>query len=189
MEGRGVAQDESDASIVRRVVAGDVEAFELLVDRHASRVRRLVARNVPRSAVPEVAHDAFVAAYLSLGSYAPTHPFEHWLVRVALRCCAEHWRARARVDPEDASGAGDLAAAARVPDATDDRELCEWALGRLERENREVVALAYFEELGVKECASVLGWSDSKVKVRLHRARLRLRELMRNVLDGRERRR
>lgn len=179
--------DAPDAAIVRRVVAGDADAFALLLDRHAERVRRLVARNVPRAAVREVAHDAFVSAYLSLGTYAPTHPFEHWLVRVALRACAEYWRARGRgASSVDAATAGlrhdDLA-----PLRADDRELCEWALARLAREDREVLTLVYFEELDVKECAKLLGWSASKVKVRAHRARVRLRRWLEDVLTRRER--
>ena len=58
---------EPDDAIVRRVVAGEVDAFELLVARH-----------VPAAAVAEVAQDAFVTAYVSLSNYAPTHPFARW---------------------------------------------------------------------------------------------------------------
>src|SRR5262245_59861147 len=184
---RGVARDEPDASIARRVVAGDVDAFEVLVDRHAQRVRRLVARNVPRSGVSEVAHDAFVAAYLSLASYVPTHPFEHWLARVTLRSCADYWRARGR----DALTSGTVELEPEAGPAgppAEDRELCEWVLGHLEREDREVLTLVYFEELSMKECAEVLSWSESKVKVRAHRARLRLRRLLGRFLAEQERR-
>jgi RNA polymerase sigma-70 factor (ECF subfamily) len=184
MERHGAAREESDGAMVRRVVAGDVDAFELLVDRHAPRVRRLVARGVPRAAADEVAHNAFVAAYLSLASYVETHPFEHWLVRIALRACSDYWRARGR--DERAGGTAELADAAAAPaPADDDRELCEWALARLAREDREVLMLVYFEELSVKECAEVLSWSESKVKVRAHRARARLRRILRRALPER----
>lgn len=188
MRRRGAADHESDEALVRRVVAGDEGAFEPLVDRHAPRVRRLVARNVPRSAVPEVAHDAFVAAYLSLGTYVATRPFEHWLARIALRTCADFWRARAR--GSRVAGTDDLDASipARAIPHDDDRELCEWALAQLEREDREVLTLVYFEALDVKECAAVLSWSESKVKVRAHRARVRLRRILRDVLAERVRR-
>jgi RNA polymerase sigma-70 factor, ECF subfamily len=183
---RGVAHEEPDGSIVRRVVAGDVDAFELLVDRHAPRVRRLVARNVPRAAASEVAHDALVSAYLSLSSYVETHPFEHWLARVALRSCADYWRARGRPTGGEDSMELEAAIGVDVPPAEDDRELCEWALGQLEREDREVLTLLYFEALNVKECAGVLSWSESNVKVRAHRARARLRQMLRRVLSDRE---
>ena len=173
---RGPAPEEPDGSIVRRVLAGDVDAFELLIDRHAPRVRRLVARNVHAAAAAEVAHDAFVSAYLSLSSYVETHPFEHWLMRIALRSCADHWRARARESRgrESRDVETSLAPAAE----RDDRELCEWALGRLARGEREVLTLVYFEGRSVKECAQILSWSESKVKIQAHRARARLRRLL-----------
>lgn len=184
MERHGVPDDESDGAIVRRVVAGDVDAFERLVDRHAPRLRRLVARSVPRSVADEVAHDAFVAAYLALASYVESHPFAHWLARIALRGCADYWRAHGRNTRSE--GAGEVAdgtiAAAPGPDA-DDRELCEWALGQLEREDRELLTLVYFEGFSMKECAQVLSWSESNVKVRAHRARARLRRILSRVLS------
>jgi len=170
--------DEPDGTIVRRVVAGDVDGFERLVDRHAPRVRRLVARNVPLNAAAEVAHDAFVAAYLALPSYVDVQPFEHWLTRIVLRACADFWRARRRDDQLRSPDVDAQDASAPPPPNSDERELCEWALGKLERADREVLVLFYFEGLSVKECAAVLAWSETKVKVRAHRARIALRRLL-----------
>lgn len=186
MESQGAECHASDGAIVRRVVAGDVDAFEGLVDRHGPRVRRLVARNVPRSAVDEVAHDAFVAAYLALGSYVESHPFGHWLARIALRSCADHWRAHGRNARLAGTGELDGASIAAAPDLDgDDRELCEWALGQLGREDREVLTLVYFEGFSMKECAQVLSWSESNVKVRAHRARANLRRILGRLrIDG-----
>jgi RNA polymerase sigma-70 factor (ECF subfamily) len=189
MASRGETDGESDESIVHRVLGGDVDAFELLVERHAPRVRRIVSRNVPRAAAEEVAHDAFVAAYLSLSTYVASHPFERWLVRIALRVCADHWRERARASLAGGSTGLDVVPGPPAPPREDDRDLCEWALGRLGREDREVLVLVHVEELGVKECAELLSWSESKVKVRAHRARIRLRRLLRAAHEerGRER--
>lgn len=180
---RQTAYDESDGSIVRRVVAGDVNAFELLIDRHSPRVRRLVARNVPGADAAEVAHDTFVAAYLSLPSFVESHPFEHWLTRIALRRCAGYWRSRGRDAHAGAAADIDTQADKALTPAMDDRELCEWALARLEHDDRNVLTLVYFEALSVKECAEVLSWSESKVKVRVHRARAHLRRILLRVLS------
>jgi len=137
--------------------------------------------------VPEVAHEAFVAAYLSLSSYVETHPFEHWLVRIARRSCADYWRARGRGARSAGGGAPAGEPPASSPPAGDDRELCEWALGRLAPEDREVLTLVYFEALSVKECAEVLSWSESKVKVRAHRARAELRRILGRLVPERGR--
>jgi RNA polymerase sigma-70 factor (ECF subfamily) len=186
MRHREAVPDQPDAAIVRRVLAGDVDAFEQLVVRHAERVRRVVARNARSADVPEIAHEAFVAAYLALPSYTETSSFEHWLVRIALRACADHWRARGRAPHVvDEAVSGELLAP--LAPSTDDRELCEWALAQLEREDREVLTLVYFLDYSTKDCAEVLAWSESKVKIRTHRARIRLRRILRGVLPERGR--
>ncbi len=168
-------ESPSDETIVRQVVAGRVESFEVLVARHRKRVGRIVARQVPRAVVPEVAQDVFVAAYMALASFEPTRPFEHWLVRIAFRRCADYWREQGRVAHVEI----DADAPDNAPIApADDRELIDWALSRVSVEDRQVLALVYFEELSAKECAEVLSWSESKVKVRAHRARIKLRELL-----------
>lgn len=186
-ERRAPDTDPPDEAIVRRVVRGDVDAYEEIVRRHTSRVRRVVARNVPAFAVAEVAQDAFVSAYLSLPSYEPTAPFERWLVRIALRSCADHWRACGGPPCREARGreARDEDIAAEPPRG-DDRELLEWALAQLDDGDRAVVTLVYFEGATVRECADALSWGTSKVKVRAHRARARLREILRSVLPERE---
>lgn len=178
MQSRPPAERQaSDAELARRVTAGETDLFALLVERHGPRVRRLVARNVPCDVADEVAHDAMVTAYLSLASWRPTHPLERWLTRIALRACVDHWRARGTPRP---SVDADLTAIEHPQG--DDRELLEWALAHLEPEDRQVLALVYFEQLDTRECAEVLGWSRSKVKVRAHRARARLREILQRAL-------
>jgi len=179
---RGTARDEPDEAVVRRVRSGDVDAYEVLIDRHVPLVRRIVGRNVPRAAVAEVAHEVFVSAYLSLSSYADSHPFERWLARIALRSCADFWRVRGRENRPGNPADLDVAFSERAMVDKDDRDLCEWALGKLEQQDREVLTLLYFEGLSVRECAQVLSWSESNVKVRAHRARLSLRRLLRQSM-------
>ncbi len=172
-----------DEAVIRRVLDGDVDAFETLVDRYTGHVLRVVARNVPRARGAEVAHEVFVAAYVSLAGYAATHPFEHWLTRIALRCCSDFWRREYR--ERDRSGEAlpeDELPPAEAGEPLDDRELLEWALGGLELEDRQVLTLVYFEGLSVKESAQLLEWTESKVKVRAHRARGRLRERIERAL-------
>ena len=171
-----------DSAVVRRVRAGDVDAYEVLIARHERSVLRTVARGVPRDRAAEVAHEVFVAAYISLEHYKPTHSFERWLMRIALRTCADFWRAhyRERDRLEDHPESATIAAPAKG--APDDREWLAWALSRLSLEDRQTLELVHFEGLSTRECADVLGWSESKVKVRAHRARSQLREHLQRAL-------
>ncbi|MBI5435465.1 MAG: RNA polymerase sigma factor [Planctomycetes bacterium] len=175
-----------DAAVVARVLNGDVDAFELLVERHSASVRAIVAHHVSRFAAADVANDAFVSAFLALGSYAPTHAFERWLARITLRTCADFWRRRRTTARGSADGLEELVAP--PPPNADDRELCDWALAHLTIEDRQVLTLTYFESRSVSECAELLSWSESKVKVRAHRARARLRRILRATVESPERR-
>ncbi len=170
--------DPADDAAVARVRAGDVNAFELLIERHTEHVLRIVARNVPRAVVPEIAHESFVAAYTSLASYRPTRPFEHWLTRITLRTCSDYWRREYKARDRSALDVEEFPPATTPNEQDGDRELLEWALDRLDLENRQVITLVYFEDLSVKEAAAVLGWTQSKVKVRSFRARQHLRQLL-----------
>ena len=183
---------ESDAEIVQRVVGGDVEAFELLLRRHAARVFEIVGRRVPAAEAPAVAQDVFLGAFRSLAAYSRRKPFEHWLLRIARRRCYDYWRVR---DRQEGRGAGSLDAgerteldrvsAARAREQqreADSREeavgLVQKALASLDAEDRAMMEAVYFEEVPLKEAAAGLGWSLAKTKMRALRARRALRGIL-----------
>ena len=149
----------SDDAIVRRVLTGDVDAFEVLIDRHTEHVMRIVARNVPAAHAPETGHEAFVSAYLSLSTYRKPGTFERWLARIALRACAGHWRReyRDRDRHEPQRTLEKLTEPFDGVQRSDDREFLDRALARISLEDRQVLTLVYFEGLSVRECAAVLG--------------------------------
>ncbi|HVD04901.1 MAG TPA: sigma factor, partial [Gemmatimonadaceae bacterium] len=74
--------EATDAAVVRRVLAGDVEAFAVLVERHHQRCLRLAMRLVGSAQdAEEVVQDAFVRAYRALGRYEEREQFSAWLTR------------------------------------------------------------------------------------------------------------
>jgi RNA polymerase sigma-70 factor, ECF subfamily len=87
---------KSDLHVVRQVVAGDMDAFEVLLRRYSRAVFATVARRVPVDEVEVVAQETFVSAFRSLGAYEPDQPFLHWLLRIARRRCVDYWRQRGR---------------------------------------------------------------------------------------------
>lgn len=185
----------SDADIIDRVLAGDVDVFETLVDRYTPAVWRIVAAKVPRQEAPEVVHDVFVRAWRSLPGFSGRHPFANWLSRIAVRTCHDFWRERYRRrevtvgslsdDTRDwlagVSSEDGLAGGNPPPDPADRfeaRELLDWLLNQLSADDRMVLTLTYLEGLSGREAADMLGWSTAKVKVRSHRARVKLSRLV-----------
>jgi RNA polymerase sigma-70 factor (ECF subfamily) len=179
-----------DTEVIERVLHGEVDRFEELIDRHRQHVLTIVSRHVPADHVAEVAHEVFVRAYRSLARFSKQVPVEHWLSRIAIRTCYDFWRARRRADvpvsalTADQAGWLDRALAAesegQFHDEADRRESLEvldWALAQLSPENRLVLSLVHLEGRSVREAADLLGWSMVNVKVRCHRARQQLRSI------------
>lgn len=170
----------SDEQIVERVVAGDVDLFEVLVERHRAQIFELLSRRLPAAEVPAVAQDVFVSAWLSLPRFTPRAPFARWLTRLALRRCHDHWRVRYAAHAQsDEPNLADLRddAAPRAAYHREDVELLQKLLSRLPPDDRAVLTLLHLDERPVAEVAEILEWSADKVKTRAHRARRRLRDL------------
>jgi RNA polymerase sigma-70 factor, ECF subfamily len=191
-----------DSEVIGRVVGGDVNAFEVIVHRYTRLVAGVVANHVPRDRVDEVAQDAFVEGFRSLGSFAHRGPFGHWMAKIAVRCCYDFWREHHRRSEislsdlsEEAQDWMDKLLAVQSDEAfkremarAEAREVLDHALGRLSPEDRMVVTLVHLDGQSVKEAAELLGWSTVAVKVRAHRSRKKLRRIILDLLeDGRGR--
>ena len=167
-------------AIVRNAVT-----FEDIVREHQDDVYGAALRILgDRDAARDAANQAFMKAYRSIGSYDPSRPIKHWLLRIAVNEAITIGRARTRergrIAPEaDAAAVPDRSA---TPEAeTLDRESRDGiraAVAALPDLYREVVVLRYFNELSVDEVAAVLGRSSSTVGVQLLRARQLLRKAM-----------
>lgn len=82
----------SDTEIIRRVIDGDVNAFELLLKKYKQDVFNIVGRRVPYHHIADTAQEVFIRAYQSLPSFKAVGSFRHWLAGVAVRTCCDFWR-------------------------------------------------------------------------------------------------
>jgi len=190
----GRASNLSDEEIIHRVIGGDVDAFEHLLERYETRVFGIIGRRVPRTDLEEVAHDAFVRAYISLPTYERKGDFRSWLSKIAVRACYDYWRERYKRREQPMSSLSEeqlkrldrraadqsMRSDAARASSREVRDLLEWAMEKLSAEDRAVLELVHLEERPVKEAAELLGWSSVNVKVRAYRSRKKLRV----ILDG-----
>ena len=196
-----MADELGDSDILLRVQNGDQHAFEELVLRYQGYVFAIVRRHVPADLVEELAHEVFVQAYKSLPTYKERSPFKNWLATIAVRQCYAHWKSKkarrevplsvltpeikdwcSRVQGRSAREQFDAQQSRMIA-----RDLLDWALGQLPAKDRMVLSLVYLEELSVQETATLLGWSKSNVKVRAHRARKKLSEILNPIVEKGER--
>jgi RNA polymerase sigma-70 factor (ECF subfamily) len=181
--------DPSDAELISAVLNGDTASFEPLVTKYQGRVFATARRYARReSEVEDIVQEVFLKAFQKLKGFRGDAPFEHWLMRLAVRTCYDFLRGHQRnrettftelTEPErdwldqfvvQPEGAGERADAAR--------QLIDKVLSRLSPPARLVITLLEIEERPVKEIAQMTGWSVTLVKVRAFRARAEMRKIL-----------
>lgn len=183
---------EADEVAIERVLAGDREAFGVLVDRHGSRIHGAILRMVgDREAADDLAQETLLRAWRALGSFRRGSAFYTWLYAIARNQVLSEWRRRRSVkgqamlpigpgpsDDPDAGvqpaspGPGPGEEAAR----RDDAQRVHEALGHLDEEFREAVVLRDLDGLSYEEIAEATGAPVGTVRSRIHRGRAVLRE-------------
>jgi RNA polymerase sigma-70 factor (ECF subfamily) len=174
--------DLDDQSAVDAVLAGDRDAFRVLVDREGAAVVRACHRILGDiHEAEDAAQEAFVTAFKSLAGWRGDGPFGAWLTRIAVRIALRRLERRREVswiDPADPVAAIDVpggpdpaTSALRSERAADVRS----AVARLDEPYREIVALRFFGDLSLEEIAIQTGRPLGTVKTHLRRGLIRLR--------------
>jgi RNA polymerase sigma-70 factor (ECF subfamily) len=194
-----VSRDDADAqAAVASVLAGDREAFRVLVERESANVFRTCYRVL--GSLPEAedaAQEAFVIAFRSLGTWRGDGPFGAWIARIAVRLALRQAGRRKTVAWLDPLASDGTAGPAHIPDhrtrAAPARQspdpavhairserdaTVRLAVARLDEPYREVVALRFFGELSLAEIAAASGRPLGTVKTHLRRGLLRLRSTL-----------
>jgi RNA polymerase sigma-70 factor (ECF subfamily) len=142
-----------------------------------------------REDAEEIAQDAFVKGYRSLGSFRRDAKFSSWLYRIVFNAAVARIRRRrpASVSLDDAAFAAEPGMEAEGPAQLmqKERRACiAKAMSALDPSEAAVVTLFYLEEQGVAEISESTGLSASNVKVKLHRSRKKLQEILGRMLEG-----
>ena len=184
--------DHTEAELIAAVLRGDAASFEPLVKKYSPRVFATARRYARReSEVEDIVQEVWLKAFQKLRSFRGEAPFEHWLMRLAVRTCYDFLRGHQRnreiifselTEPENdwlERFAQDPDAAAEDADAA--RALIERLLAQLSPQARLIITLLEIEDRSVKEIAKLTGWSVPLVKVRAFRARAEMRKLLARI--------
>ncbi len=197
---RGVARDEdADAALVDRALAGDTQSFDDLVRRHECRVfRTAVAITGNEADAEDTLQDTFLNAYTHLREFRRDSRFSTWLTRIAINAALHKVRRRREIvsldetDPET----GEFVPLnledwrsdpERQYEAGEARRIVRDALEALPPPYRVVLALRDVAEMDTVETAEILGLTIAAVKSRLLRARLMVREHLAERFAGKPR--
>lgn len=172
----------SDAAVVGAVLDGDIEAYAVLVRRYQDVLYAHACRMAGgRDEAADLVQQAFVTGYQRLGTCREPARVGGWLFRILSNLCRDHLRDRRRGDvslevvpsiPADDHGPD---GAARLDELG---TRLRSALERLEGDQREAFLMKHVEGRRYDEISELLGVSVPALKMRVHRARDELRELL-----------
>lgn len=175
-----------DNEIISRVLKGEQNAYAELVNRYQAYVFTLVLRMVKsREDAEEVAQDVFIKAYRSLADFRGESKFSTWLYTIANTTSITFLRKKKldvhSLDNEkvfEVADSKDSGLRANLVEQKSRVNMVNEAIAMLSPDDAEIITLFYKAEQNLEEISRILRLETNTVKVRLHRARTRLKEKM-----------
>ncbi len=176
-----------DGALVARARAGDRLAFEELVRLYADRLHAVVRRLVDdQHEAEEVTQEAFLRAWRGIGAFKGDSQFFTWLYRIGVneahRRTSRRGAPAASLEEQLVEPADTRSEPPHRLEQDDLRDALERAVRRLKPDQRAPLVLRDIEGLSTTEAAVILDLSEAAFKSRLHRARLAVREAVRDYL-------
>ena len=176
----------NDSEIISKVLSGDQQAYAGLVNRYQSYVFTLALRFTKnREDAEEVSQDIFVKAYRALAGFKGNSKFSTWLYTIVNNTCIT-FLGKKRLDTYSLDKEGvfevadsqDSGLRANLVEQKSKVAMVNNAICLLSPDDAEIITLFYKNEQSLEEIAQILGIETNAAKVRLHRARTRLKEKM-----------
>jgi RNA polymerase sigma factor (sigma-70 family) len=176
----------TDTEIITRVLGGDQQVFALLLERYQNYVFTLVLRFTDiREDAEEIAQDIFVKAYRSLADFRGDSKFSTWLYTIVRTSCITFLRKKklSTISLDNEKTNIQLASLesgfrANLIEGKSRRSMVNEAIQMLSPDDAQVLTLFYNAEQSLDEIGKILGMDSNTIKVKLHRARQRLKEKM-----------
>lgn len=176
----------SDNEIISRVLAGEHQAYAGLVDRYQNYVFTLALRFTKnREDAEEVSQDIFIKAYKALADFRGASKFSTWLYTIVNTTCLTFLRKKRlevhSLDNErvfEVADNQDSGMRANLVEQKSRIAMVNQAINLLSPDDAEIITLFYKSEQSLEEIARILGIEINAAKVRLYRARTRLKEKM-----------
>jgi RNA polymerase sigma factor (sigma-70 family) len=176
----------NDNELISKVLSGDQQAYAGLVSRYQNYVFTLVLRFTKnREDAEEVSQDIFIKAYRALADFRGASKFSTWLYTIVNTTCITFLRKKRlevhSLDNEkvfEVADSQDSGMRANLVEQKSRVSMVNNAIKMLSTDDAEVITLFYKGEQTLEEIAQILGIEANTAKVRLHRARTRLKEKM-----------
>jgi RNA polymerase sigma-70 factor (ECF subfamily) len=184
-----VNDNQKDINLLNGIRSGDKSAFKELINRHkdyAFTVAYRILNN--REDAEEVAQDAFMQAFGALKSFNAESKFTTWFYRIVFNAALMQQR-KNKVVSIDIETSSEAFLVSHSSDSAEDlqknerKKAIQKALQSLSADDTAMITLFYLKELSLEEIAEITKISAETAKVKIHRARKRLAEEMKKMLN------
>jgi len=177
--------NDPEHSRIERILAGEQHLYAEMVDKYKSyayTIAQKILQNRPDA--EEATQDAFVKAYQHLKGFNQQSKFSTWLYRVVFNTAISYKRRNKQQFQSlentfvEYRGEGE-----GMLEKTDRKKFLNLAMAKLNEADRTALSLFYLQEFSLEEIAEITGMPANTAKVRIHRARLRLADELKNILN------
>lgn len=180
--------NKADIVYIEQILGGNSNAFSFIVDRHKNKAFNLAFRICGNhEEAEEIAQDSFLKAYRSLRSFKMKSSFATWFYRIVYNTAISNVRIKKKGIlsledfPADATDFIGSNTSEEEAEAEYRNSLINFALQKINGEERGLISLYYYEEMSTEEISDVTGISKSNIKVKLFRARQKMLEIIEKV--------
>ncbi len=178
-----------DHALVSRIIAGDKQAFRLLIDRHERLVAHMVGRLIDsKEDREELCQDVFLKVYGKIGEFNFQSKLSTWVATIAYRMGINHLRKK-RIElsdiPEDESFTAHFISSDDPHESMEDNEIEVMTLkliDQLPAHYKTILTLYHVDQMNYNEIGEVTGLPEGTVKNYLFRARKLLKEKVKRYL-------
>jgi RNA polymerase sigma factor (sigma-70 family) len=178
-----------DLYYIEAVRKGNVQAFSVLVEKYQKLVYTLALKLLKKPEdAEEIAQDTFVKAFQKLDTYEGKSKFSTWLYSITYNACVSELRKRriefkslddTRITEQDEMKMHDYY---REVKKEDQEKYLNLALEKLPEDDQVLVTLYYYENQSMDEISTITGLTVSNIKVKIHRARKKMYEILHEML-------
>ncbi len=179
-------KEQDDIEIIRSILQGNKSAYSILVSRYSNYVFTIVMRYINnRELAEELAQDVFVKAYRFLADFKGNSKFSTWLYAIVNTTCLSHLRKKKdgsilMEEEKLVFYAGNTNSASYNLEQKTQKEIINTAMNLLPEADSLILNLFYIAEQSIEEIGVIVGLTPTNVKVKLFRARQKLKEIVEN---------
>lgn len=170
----------TDEMIMEAVKGGELQQATLLFERYHKRIFNFLAKmTMDRDLAEDLTQNVFLRIIKYRTSFREGNRFQSWIYQVARNVFSDHYKAHKNKfsDFVDVEKISDHMADGEESEAQDEKEkLLHQSMAKLTDEQRELLVLTRFQQMKYEEVAAIMDTTVANIKVKVHRAILKLRE-------------